>query len=128
MANQKQTLTASNLRYLLVLRKIGCGHKGVRGVDIADSLGVTKPSAHAMMTTLKNMNLIQQSRYGAAYFTEEGEALAELYSGYYDTVFSHFQQLLPCEADASAAAWAVLSEVSRESLEIMCRQIKTERK
>mgnify|MGYP004556155773 CR=1 FL=1 len=117
----KQLLTAANIRYLLVMSVLMQDGKGVRCVDIADSLGITKPSVHTMMNTLRDMQLIRKDRYGEAFFTDDGRDLAERYSRYFDAICGSLSSLLTNEADVKAAAYALLAEVPEASLEEMLR-------
>ena len=117
----KQLLTAANIRYLLVMSELMQDGKGVRCVDIADSLGITKPSVHTLMNTLRDMQLIRKDRYGEAFFTDDGRDLAERYSRYFDAICSSLSSLLTNEADVKAAAYALLAEVPEASLEGMLR-------
>ena len=48
MPHAQQALTAANIRYLLVIRELGVQQRGVRGSDIAQRLGVTRPSVFTM--------------------------------------------------------------------------------
>ena len=54
----QQALSASNIKYLLALRSL-CGPSNeIRCVSVADALGISKASVHAMMNALKEKNLI----------------------------------------------------------------------
>ena len=66
MANRK-ALTASNIRYLLTMIKLDQAGKGVRCVDIATNLGLSKPSVHNMMDTLVQMGFVNRNTYGVAF-------------------------------------------------------------
>lgn len=123
MANYKGTLTASNIKYLLVMQEIEVEGKGVRCVDVADAVGVTKPSVHTMMNNLKTMKLIKKNKYGVAYFTTVGRELAEKYSKYYDVLLKCFCGVFPDEVDIKTVICSVLSEVSEENLEIMRKRL-----
>ena len=48
MANSK-LLTASNIRYLLAMKELEKSCQGLRCVDIAATLGLSKPSVHNML-------------------------------------------------------------------------------
>ncbi len=117
----KQLLTAANIKYLLVMNELMQDGKGVRCVDIADSLGITRPSVHTMMNTLRDMQLIRKDRYGEAFFTDDGRDLAERYARYFDAICGSLSSLLANEADVKAAAYALLAEVPEKSLEGMLR-------
>ena len=125
MANQNQPLTASNIKYLLVLYNICPANTGTRCVRIAQTLGITKPSVHTMINTLKGMGLVRKDLYGAVSFTEQGLALTERYNKYFDLISSYFSEILPEETDARAAACALMAELSETSLNIFCERCKS---
>lgn len=68
----QQALSASNIKYLLALRSL-CGPSNeIRCVSVADALGISKASVHAMMNALKEKNLIEKNHYGMVHFTPGG--------------------------------------------------------
>ncbi|ARP50472.1 MULTISPECIES: metal-dependent transcriptional regulator [Caproicibacterium] len=124
MTNRKQILTASNIKYLLALYALNSDGSGTRCVRIAEALGITKPSVHAMIDTLKEMKLVRKDLYGAVSFTDTGRELARKYSKYYEVLCSYLRVLLPDESDVGSAACALMAEVEPEHLEEMCDRIK----
>ncbi|NLL38246.1 MAG: metal-dependent transcriptional regulator [Clostridiales bacterium] len=61
------------LRALLMLSK----NDGVRTSDIADHLGVSKPSVSNMMNVLMAEGFVSKKKYGRIYLTEYGRDAAE---------------------------------------------------
>ena len=59
MTNQNPTLTAANIRYLLVIRELDAEKRGARCIDVAKILGVTKPSVTTMSILVLNLRKIQ---------------------------------------------------------------------
>lgn len=57
MANQVKNLTASNIKYLLVMRNLYVDGKGIRSTNIAKTLGITKLSVHTMIKSLQLWSL-----------------------------------------------------------------------
>ena len=51
MDKNKLDLTASNIKYLLVLKDLDAGRKGTRCVDVASKLGVSRPSVYTMINS-----------------------------------------------------------------------------
>lgn len=123
MANTGKDLTAANIRYLLALRDLDGDQRGVRCVSIAEALGVSKPSVHAMMDTLKKLSLVDKDRYGTVRFTPAGRELADQYESYFQTIYNHFSALLPCTADARSAAYALIAELPADCLQQMCSRM-----
>ena len=52
------------------------GDGGVRSVDVAERLGVSKASVNKAVSVLKDLGMVEQSRYGRVTLTPEGEAYA----------------------------------------------------
>ena len=49
---------------------------GVRSVDVAERLGVSKASVNKAISTLRDAGYVEQNRYGRVMLTEEGAAYA----------------------------------------------------
>lgn len=120
MTNHDLALTAANIRYLLAIEELDQSGNGVRCVQVAQALNITKPSVHSMVGTMKEMELVEKSRYGMIHLTERGKRLADRYQGYFETICGHFAPLLPEKEDVTAAAYALLSELSPGSVEVLC--------
>lgn len=116
MANSKQALTASNIKYILALHTLCTDSSSVRCVNLAKMLEVTKPSVHTMMNTFKNMNLVNKDRYGTVSLTNKGKRIANQYNEYYEVVSSSLSDLLSEPDDIWCATCAVLAEVPLEHL------------
>lgn len=119
-----QTLSASIIRYLIALNALDkkCG---IRCVDIAERLGLTKPSVHRMMEALSDRALVQKVKYGMVFLTEEGRELSVRYAAYYDTICGFLVQrlALPSE-DSGNAAIALLAGISEEHIAGMCARMR----
>lgn len=112
-------LSAANIKYLLALDALCREDKGARCVDLAAVIGVTKPSAHTMLNTLKEMRLLEKGRYGAAQLTEEGRKLAELYGACFGWLCGYLEKILPEEADVKTVVCAMLAEIPTDSIAAM---------
>ena len=126
LANQNKTLTASNIKYLLVMKELSCDRNGVRSTDIAKRLEITKPSVYTLLKTLQGLNLIQKDRYSVIYFTEQGFETAEKYLSYFETIQTYLDALLPKNSDVKSATYALLSEIPEDAIEEMCNRLKKE--
>ena len=115
MSNCKRTLTASAIKYLLTLRDLGGGERGVRSVDLATRMQVSKPSAHAMIQSLCTAGLAEKERYGTVRLTEEGRRSAALYHSCYEPLYRKMKTALALDGEVCAkAVCAVLSQVPEE--------------
>lgn len=123
MANRK-ALTASNIRYLLTMIKLDQAGKGVRCVDIATNLGLSKPSVHNMMDTLVQMGFVNRNTYGVAFFTDAGYSIAREYSRYYEQVSKILKVNFPDLDDVQTVACFLLAEIPQTGLEKMCSEGK----
>ena len=116
-------LTAANIRYLLAIEDLDRDGKGVRCVDVAQALGITKPSVHSMVDSMKDMGLLEKPHYGVIRLTDLVRSTADRYQVYFQTICRHFTQFLPQRQDVLAAAFALLSELKLESVVEMCTRI-----
>jgi len=60
-------MTPASIRYLLVLDDLCREGKGVRSVEIAARMNVSKPSAHSMLQNLCQAGLVEKERYGTVW-------------------------------------------------------------
>lgn len=51
-------------------------NEGVRSVDVADQLGVSKASVNKALSTLKEAGMVEQTRYGRVRLTDNGRVYA----------------------------------------------------
>lgn len=123
MTNHNQTLTVANIRYLLSIRELDRDGRGVRCVDVADTLKVTKPSVHSMVSTLAQLGLLEKTHYGVIHLTPLGQELARCYEAHLLTISTHFNRLLPEPEQAQTAAMALLAELPLDSIEVMCGKL-----
>ena len=79
-ASRERHLTVANEDYLECMVRIeseaGEG-AGVRSVDIANQLDVSKASVNKAGAALKSQGLVDQSHYGKVMLTDEGRAIGE---------------------------------------------------
>ena len=112
MADKEKGMTAANIRYLLTLLELQGKEGGVRCVELAARLQVSKPSVHAMVTALCQLGLAEKKRYGAVRLTEEGRALAEQYARCYQPLYSLMSGILAMEEPVSSnVVCTVLSQI-----------------
>lgn len=74
-ASSELHLTVANEDYLECMVRIereGHEAEGIRSVDIAQQLSVSKASVNKAVTVLKEQGLVEQSHYGKVMLTERG--------------------------------------------------------
>jgi Mn-dependent DtxR family transcriptional regulator len=94
MKMKKATPTANIVHYLLLLLALDEDGSGVRSVDLADRVGVKKPSVYQVIRTLSEKGLAEQERYARVYLTETGRETAALY-------WDCYNRMLPCIVKAT---------------------------
>ena len=82
MTRGDHALTKASEDYLEAIYRLALedasGDGTVRSVDVAEQLGVSKASVNKALSTLKESDMVEQSRYGRVTLTEEGSAYAAL--------------------------------------------------
>ena len=79
-------LSAADIRYLLTLQKLLHEDRGIRCVDIASALALSKPSVHSRMKSFVDAGLVEKESYGVVYLTKDGKELACRYQSYAEGV------------------------------------------
>ena len=119
MANTNANkLSASHIRYLLVLKKLAASDLGVRSVELAAELGVSKPSVCNMLCVLAEMKLVDKQPRSIVYITQAGNQMAKKYSEYYDAVFAILTKYISPESVCS-----LIAGMTEDSLEELCFSI-----
>ena len=127
MPNAPKPLTASAIKYLLILLELCKNETGARCMDIAEQLRVKKPSVHSMIENLCAAGLAEKKKYGTVFLTPEGRAQAERYAACCSLLRGRMQQTLGLnEADARSAACAVLAQLPDALPQIMERLSREE--
>ena len=102
------------LEAILVLSKQG---GGVRSVDIASMLGVSKPSVSHAMKLLREDGYIAMDRYGTVTLLEKGEEIAMRIYERHQVLTKMLEGLGVSEEVAKADACKLEHDVSDESFE-----------
>ncbi len=111
-------LSASQIRYLLALKRLHT-HEGIRSVDIAKELQLTKASVHNMMDLFLELSYIRKEPNRAVYMTEYGMARASYYECYFqklkERLFSHGNM----DHTVDMGIYALLAELSDQALTML---------
>lgn len=70
-------LTPAMRRYLSTIRALDPSARGIRSIDVAKELGVTRSSVHSMLKRLSGMGYVSKEYYGIIYLSTEGIQAAE---------------------------------------------------
>ncbi len=98
-------LCAGQYRYLLCIYRMGHERNRIRCVDIANDLGVTRPSVSKMMKCMVRMELIEPDYCEAVRLTPIGREIAEHFNEDYDITYAFFRRILkltPAESKENA--------------------------
>lgn len=124
---EQTRLTAGNIKYLLAFNElIGEGKtNGIKCIEIAKVLKVSKPSVHSMVLKLQKFGFINKDRYGSVFLTERGYHFVTQYNKYFIIVFEHFKKILPKSVDTKSLTCSFLSEIEVENLPLVAENILT---
>ncbi len=109
------------LEAILVLSKQG---GGVRSVDIASMLGVSKPSVSHAMKLLREDGYIAMDRYGTVTLLEKGEEIAMRIYERHQVLTKMLEGLGVSEEVAKADACKLEHDISDESFEKIKEHLK----
>ena len=125
MTKDGQALTAAGIRYLLAIRALDAERCGARSSDIARQLGVTRPSAFAMIRNLREIGLVEKEKYGTVFLTERGRQRAEQYADCYALVLRLMERFFGCSgADCRNAASALLADMPEGDLPLLQERLQ----
>ena len=116
MSNCMPGMTPASIRYLLVLDDLCREGRGVRSVEIAARMNVSKPSAHSMLQNLCQAGLVEKERYGTVFLTPEGRRAAAEYAACFGPLCRRMQQALGLEEDACQTAVCAILAQSQDRL------------
>lgn len=117
-------LSASMQNYIKAVYELSSGNGGVRVVDIADNLSVSKASTCAAMKILQEKELVYRDRHRLVHLTESGEQQAILTLDKFAIVRQFLVEILeirPSIADTDACA--IEHSISVDTLCALCRHI-----
>lgn len=100
-------MTQSLEDYLETIGNLAAINNDPRVKDIAQILGLSKPSVHIALHTLEEKGMIEHEHYGAIALTEKGLQEYKQIKHKHDTLRTFFEQLLgisPENADKDACA------------------------
>jgi Mn-dependent DtxR family transcriptional regulator len=103
-------LCAGQYRYLLCIYRLEKNKNRIRCVDVANDLGVTRPSVSKMMKCMVRMELIEPDYCEAVRLTPTGREIAEHFNQDYDITYAFFRRILKLNAaEAKESAFLFLS-------------------
>ena len=112
--NRRTTLSAANIKYLLVMHRLLQTEEQPRSVAIARELGVSKASVHGMLESMRTLGLIDLEGRARITLTETGKAIAAKYSACYDAMSAWLMPVLGDPQSCRAAVLAFCAELSED--------------
>ena len=109
---EKIELTASNIRFLLTVKRMLDGGEQPKGFRLAEALQCTRPSVHKMTKYLDAKELLRYENHSVPTLTPE----AAQYSAYYYAIADSLPQELVDDRVVSKAICALLAELSESEL------------
>lgn len=103
--------TSSQIKYIICIYRLSQNTFGVRNVEIANALKVSKPSVHKMLRSLSEACIISQNALSVVFFTDEGRELAQRYALCYKEIEKIFSESCGDEILSENAIYALLSEI-----------------
>ena len=114
-------MTPSLIRCLLAVLALSETYDAVASKDVAQLLGVKRPTVHRSLGILQTRGLIHKEPYGDVHLTEAGRQLAEQMETQRDDLAIRLSKDYGLEPDECARAAVVLiGELSAESLARIC--------
>jgi DtxR family Mn-dependent transcriptional regulator len=116
-------MTPSKEDYLKVMLELS-GAEGIRSIDIASVLGVTKASVSHMMGVLKDEGYVIKEKYGTVTLTENGRNVAANIKRRYELLRRFLHNVLGVEAGTAAEdACRIEHLISSETADHIDRQL-----
>ena len=118
-------LTKSAEDYLEAIYDLGGGKTGVRSVEIAEKLGVSRASVNKAVNLLKEDGLLIHEHYADLTLTSEGKARAKEVRETHNLIYGFFTEVLGVSQKAADEdACKVEHDLSKETLKKLKEFVK----
>lgn len=77
--NKENKFTFSSLKYLIWIYRLSQSGCRIKNAELANVLGLKKPSVHNMLKNLSDVGMVRQNIFGLGCLTEDGYSLAQKY-------------------------------------------------
>jgi DtxR family Mn-dependent transcriptional regulator len=120
MNNKKHSLSPSIEDYLEAIYFLDTEQKGVRSIDVAARLAVSKPSVNKALRYLVDKGLVKQEKYSLIYLTASGRETAKEVLTRHQTIKEFLMNILKvAESTAEQEACMVEHAMSNETVSRM---------
>jgi DtxR family transcriptional regulator, manganese transport regulator len=110
--------------YVELIAELCADAGGVRGVDLARRLEVTRATVASMVARLRREGLVEAEPYRAIFLTEEGRKLAERCRRRHEVVLAILRSIGVSEAAALRDAEGIEHHVGEETLAALERLVR----
>lgn len=118
------TIQKSGEDYLEMMLMMREKHGYIRSIDIAEALGVTKPSVSYATKRLRENGFITMDEKNYITLTDDGMAIAERMYTRHTTLSEFFISLGVSEDVAREDACKIEHDISQESFDAICKYVK----
>ena len=109
--------TPSQIKYILCLHRLSQDGQGVKNVELAGALGLSKPSVHNMLKSLSELGVVKQEFFGLAFFTEDGRVWARKYAFCYTYLENKLSEICGSGAVGESALCGLLADMPLEKFD-----------
>lgn len=118
-------MTQSLEDYLEVIGNLEEENHNPRVKDIAERLGLSKPSVHTALHELENRGMITHEHYGAIILTAQGKKVYEEIKFKHDTIKQYLQNILKVSPDVAEKDACLMEHIiSNETFEKIQEALK----
>ena len=121
----RPSLTRGQLRCLLlgvITQQANC--EGIRGIDIASALGVSRASIRNILATLTEKGYLIHQKQQMYLLSDTGKDLMERMLPLYEKIFYYFHQIVHLsEFDAREGALALVITLNEDNLKDLCKHL-----
>ena len=90
---------------------------GVKNIELATVLELSKPSIHNMLKSLAEMGIVTKQTYGLAHFTDEGRLLAKKYEACFKLLESRLSELCGDNTITENSICGILADLTCEEID-----------
>lgn len=106
----------------VITQKSEC--EGIRGIDIASALGVSRASIRKILAILTEKGYLVHQKQQVYLLSDIGKLLAEEILPLYEKIFCYFHQIVKLnEFDAREGALALVITLNEDNLKDLCKHL-----
>ena len=108
--------TSSQIRYMIWLSRLSREGFGVKNVELATALELSKPSVHNMLKSLAELGIITQASFGLACLTDKGRIFSQKYEQCFTFLEKKMTELCGDNATTEIAICGILADLSQDKI------------